>query len=36
MCLGPAGERMGIQIFNVPYAEINGAWTVADRDEARG
>ena len=32
---GPAGERMGIQIVNVPYAEINDAWKAADRDEAR-
>jgi hypothetical protein len=32
---GPAGERMGIQILNVPYAEINDAWKAADRDEAR-
>jgi len=32
---GPAGERMGIQILNVPYAEINDAWKAADRDESR-
>ena len=32
---GPAGERMGIRIENVPYAEINDAWKAADRDEAR-
>jgi L-fucose isomerase-like protein len=32
---GPAGERMGIQIVNVPYAEINEAWKAADRDESR-
>jgi hypothetical protein len=32
---GPAGERMGIQVLNVPYAEINDAWKAADRDEAR-
>jgi len=32
---GPAGERMGIQILNVPYAEVNDAWKAADRDESR-
>jgi len=32
---GPAGESMGIQILNVPYAEINDAWKAADRDESR-
>ncbi len=32
---GPAGESMGIQIVNVPYAEINDAWKAADLDESR-
>jgi hypothetical protein len=32
---GKAGESMGIQILNVPYAEINDAWKSADRDQAR-
>jgi hypothetical protein len=32
---GPAGESMGIQIVNVPYAEINDAWKGADRNQSR-
>jgi hypothetical protein len=32
---GPAGESMGIQILNVPYAEINDAWETADRAGSR-
>jgi hypothetical protein len=32
---GPAGERMGIQVLNVPYAEINDAWKAADPDASR-
>jgi hypothetical protein len=32
---GPAGASMGIQILNVPYAEINEAWKAADRGESR-
>jgi hypothetical protein len=32
---GPAGESMGIQIVNVPYAEINEAWKAADLDRSR-
>ena len=32
---GPAGESMGIQIVNVPFAEVNDAWKAADRDESR-
>jgi hypothetical protein len=32
---GPAGERMGIQIHHLSFAELNDAWKNADRDEAR-
>jgi hypothetical protein len=32
---GPAGDIMGIQVVNVPFAEINDAWKVADKDESR-
>jgi len=32
---GPAGERMGIQIVHVPFAELNDAWKAADRDRSR-
>jgi hypothetical protein len=32
---GPAGEIMGIQVVNVPFAEVNEAWKTADRDESR-
>ena len=31
---GPAGEAAGIQILNVPFAELNDAWQKADRDES--
>ena len=31
---GPAGEHMGIQIVNVPFAEVNDAWKVADKSAA--
>jgi hypothetical protein len=32
---GPAGESMGIQVVNVPYAEINDAWKAADPEQSR-
>jgi len=32
---GPDGERMGIQVVRVPFAEVNDAWKAADRDESR-
>jgi hypothetical protein len=32
---GPAGERMGIQVVHVPFAELNDAWKAADRDQSR-
>jgi len=32
---GPAGEIMGIQVLNVPFAEVNDAWKAADKDESR-
>jgi hypothetical protein len=32
---GPAGSIMGIPIVHVPFAEVNDAWKVADKDEAR-
>jgi hypothetical protein len=32
---GPVGERMGIQVVHVPFAELNDAWKAADRDESR-
>lgn len=31
---GPAGELMGIQVVNVPFAEVNDAWKAADKDAA--
>lgn len=32
---GDTGERMGIQIQKIAFAELNEAWKNADRDEAR-
>jgi hypothetical protein len=32
---GPAGDRMGIPVENIAFAEVNDAWKNADRDEAR-
>ena len=32
---GPAAPIMGIQVVNVPFAEVNEAWKSADKDEAR-
>jgi hypothetical protein len=32
---GPAQPIMGIQVENVPFAEVNEAWRAADQDEAR-
>ncbi|MCY3024448.1 MAG: hypothetical protein NTW87_36195 [Planctomycetota bacterium] len=32
---GPAQAIMGIQIEQVPFAEVNDAWKAADQDEAR-
>jgi hypothetical protein len=32
---GDGGERMGIQVVRVPFAEVNEAWEKADPDEAR-
>jgi len=32
---GPAGESMGIQIVNVPYAEVNEAWKAVAADQSR-
>jgi hypothetical protein len=31
---GPAGEIMGIQVVNVPFAEVNDAWKAADQAES--
>ena len=31
---GPAGEIMGIKVLHVPFAELNEAWTAADKQEA--
>jgi hypothetical protein len=28
-------KEMGIQVLNVPFAEVNDAWKVADKDEAK-
>jgi len=34
--IAPAIQReMGIQVVNVPFAEVNEAWKAADRDQAR-
>ena len=32
---GPAGEVLGIQVVQVPFADVNQAWQNADRDETR-
>ncbi len=32
---GPADSIMGIQVVNVPFAEVNDAWAKADKDESR-
>jgi len=32
---GPAAPIMGIQVVNVPFAEVNEAWKSADKAEAR-
>ena len=32
---GDEGERMGIVVQRVPFAEVNDAWAAADADEAR-
>jgi hypothetical protein len=34
--IGPAiTEQMGIQVVNMPFAELNAAWEAADKDESR-
>jgi len=32
---GSGGEVMGVKVEQVPFAELNEAWKVADKDEAR-
>ncbi len=32
---GPGGEVLGIKVEFVPFAELNDAWTKADKDQAR-
>jgi hypothetical protein len=32
---GPAAPLMGIPVENVPFAELNEAWKLADKDESR-
>jgi hypothetical protein len=31
----PAGEMMGIPLVQIPFAEVNEAWSKADKEEAR-
>lgn len=31
----PVIEELGIQVMEIPYAEVNDAWAAADKDEAR-
>ncbi len=31
----PAVELMGIPVLQIPFAEVNAAWSAADKDEAR-
>ncbi|HOZ45872.1 MAG TPA: hypothetical protein PLO37_09330 [Candidatus Hydrogenedentes bacterium] len=32
---GPEGDVMGIPVIKVPFAEVNEAWSAADKDEVR-